>query len=154
MKCKKKEVFPFIQFVDRDENSETSEDDIKSTKWLIYVLIPLMMGTGVYNLIYNSYTSWYSFVIRTLALGVYTFGFFMMFPQVYLNYKLKSVEHLPWRMLIYRFLNTIIDDLFAFVITMPTMHMVACFRDDVIFVIYLIQMCLYRKNPKRKIVKV
>ena len=36
--------------------------------------------------------------------------------QLYLNYKLKSVAHLPWRQMSYKFLNTIIDDLFAFVI--------------------------------------
>lgn len=36
--------------------------------------------------------------------------------------QLKSVAHLPWRFLCYRSLNTVIDDLFAFVIRMPTMH--------------------------------
>eukprot|EP00960_Hanusia_phi_P020888 615796-Hanusia_phi.AAC.1 len=46
----------------------------------------------------------------------------MMTPQLFLNYKYKSVEHLPWRALIYRALNTFIDDLFAFVITMPGLH--------------------------------
>ncbi|CAN0481602.1 unnamed protein product, partial [Discosporangium mesarthrocarpum] len=45
-----------------------------------------------------------------------------MTPQLYINYKMKSVAHLPWRFLCYRSLNTIIDDLFAFVIRMPTMH--------------------------------
>lgn len=45
-----------------------------------------------------------------------------MTPQLYINYKLKSVAHLPWRFLCYRSLNTVIDDLFAFVIRMPTMH--------------------------------
>ncbi|CAM9949637.1 unnamed protein product [Laminaria digitata] len=53
---------------------------------------------------------------------VYTFGFVLMTPQLYINYKLQSVAHLPWRFLCYRSLNTIIDDLFAFVIRMPTMH--------------------------------
>lgn len=37
----------------------------------------------------------------------------------------------------YKALNTFIDDLFAFIIKMPTMHRLACFRDDVIFFIYL-----------------
>jgi hypothetical protein len=32
-------------------------------------------------------------------------------------------------MMSYKFLNTIIDDLFAFIIKMPTMHRLACFRD-------------------------
>ena len=36
-------------------------------------------------------------------------------------------------------LNTFIDDLFAFIIKMPTMHRLSCLRDDVIFVVYLYQ---------------
>ena len=39
----------------------------------------------------------------------------------------------------YKAFNTFINDLFAFIITMPTAHRVACFRDDVVFVIYLYQ---------------
>jgi len=31
-------------------------------------------------------------------------GFIRMTPQLYINYKLKSVDHLPWRTLIYRFI--------------------------------------------------
>lgn len=56
---------------------------------------------------------------------------------MFINYKLKSVAHLPWRAMVYKFLNTIIDDLFAFVIKMPTLHKLSVFRDDLIFVIYL-----------------
>ena len=44
----------------------------------------------------------------------------------------------------YKAFNTFIDDLFAFIITMPTAHRVACFRDDVVFLIYLYQR--YGKN--------
>lgn len=51
-----------------------------------------------------------------------------MLLQLYLNYKLKSVAHLPWRQMTYKFLNTIIDDLFAFVIKMPTLHRLSVFR--------------------------
>lgn len=39
--------------------------------------------------------------------------------------------------------NTFIDDLFAFVITMPTAHRMACFRDDIVFLVYLYQRWLY-----------
>ena len=41
---------------------------------------------------------------------------------------MKSVAHLPWRMLTYKALNTFIDDIFAFVIKMPTMYRIGCFR--------------------------
>ena len=46
-------------------------------------------------------------------------------------------------------LNTIVDDLFSFCITMPTLHRLACFRDDVIFVIYLYQMWVYKVDKSR-----
>lgn len=72
-----------------------------------------------------------------------------MTPQLYMNYKLKSVAHLPWRMLTYKALNTFIDDLFAFVITMPTLHRLSCFRDDLIFFIFLYQKWAYRVDYKR-----
>lgn len=56
-------------------------------------------------------------------------GFITMTPQLFINYKLKSVAHLPWRMLTYKALNTFIDDLFAFVIKMPMMYRIGCLRD-------------------------
>jgi hypothetical protein len=65
------------------------------------------------------------------------FGFIQMTPQLFINYKLKTVEHMNWNSMIYKFLNTIIDDLFAFMIPMPTLKRISMFRDDVIFVIYL-----------------
>ena len=57
-----------------------------------------------------------------------------MTPQLFINYKLKSVAHLPWRMMTYKALNTFIDDLFAFVIKMPTLYRIGCFRDGKCFV--------------------
>merc|ERR1719228_485314 len=77
------------------------------------------------------------------------FGFIMMTPQLFINYKLKSVAHLPWRMMTYKALNTFIDDIFAFVIKMPTMYRIGCFRDDVIFFIFLYQRYIYRIDPSR-----
>ena len=73
----------------------------------------------------------------------------MMTPQLFINYKLKSVAHLPWRMLTYKFLNTFIDDIFAFVIKMPTMYRLGCFRDDIIFIIFLYQRWIYRVDLSR-----
>lgn len=74
-----------------------------------------------------------------------------MTPQLYINYKLKSVAHLPWRTMIYRFLNTIIDDLAAFIITMPWLRRLSCFRDDVIFLIYIYQRHIYKVDLKRTV---
>jgi len=67
----------------------------------------------------------------------------------FVNYKLRSVAHLPWRAFMYKAFNTFIDDLFAFVIHMPTAHRVACFRDDIVFVAYLYQRWLYPVDRAR-----
>lgn len=56
---------------------------------------------------------------------------------------------MPAKTFFYKFLNTIIDDLFSFIITMPTMHRISCFRDDIIFVIYLYQRWIYRVDKNR-----
>ena len=80
---------------------------------------------------------------------VYAFGFILMTPQLFINYKLKSVAHLPWRAMVYKTLSTFIDDLFAFVIKMPTMHRLSCFRDDLIFFIVLYQRYIYPVDKAR-----
>jgi hypothetical protein len=51
--------------------------------------------------------------------------------------------------MVYKSLNTFIDDLFAFVIKMPLMHRLSCFRDDIIFFIYLYQKWAYRVDHSR-----
>ena len=51
----------------------------------------------------------------------------------------------------YRFLNTFIDDLFAIIIKMPTMHRLSCFRDDLVFVIYLYQRWIYPVDDRRQL---
>lgn len=77
------------------------------------------------------------------------FGFIMMTPQLFINYKLKSVAHLPWRVMSYKAFNTFIDDVFSFIITMPTMHRIACLRDDVVFAVFLYQKWIYRVDMTR-----
>ena len=68
-------------------------------------------------------------VLKSFISSLPRTGFITMTPQLFINYKLKSVAHLPWRMLTYKALNTFIDDMFAFVIKMPTMYRIGCFRD-------------------------
>jgi hypothetical protein len=73
----------------------------------------------------------------------------MMVPSLYINYRLKSVAHMPARAMTYKFLNTFIDDLFAFTIKMPTLHRLATLRDDVIFFVYLYQSWKYKIDYNR-----
>lgn len=53
------------------------------------------------------------------------------------------------RAMAYKFLNTFIDDLFAFTIKMPFLHRLATLRDDVIFFVYLYQAYAYKVDYGR-----
>ncbi|OIW18237.1 hypothetical protein TanjilG_06321 [Lupinus angustifolius] len=142
---------PMLRFRDRESyaQNKTKEYDDIAMKYLSYVLFLLVAGSSVYSLMYERHRSWYSWILSSLTSCVYMFGFIMMCPQLFINYKLKSVAHMPWRQMTYKFLNTIIDDLFAFVIKMPTLHRLSVFRDDIIFLIYLYQKWAYPVDKKR-----
>uniref|UniRef100_A0A2P2NGP9 Cleft lip and palate transmembrane protein n=1 Tax=Rhizophora mucronata TaxID=61149 RepID=A0A2P2NGP9_RHIMU len=142
---------PMLRFRDRESyaGNKTKEYDDLAMKYLSYVLFFLVACFSVYSLMYERHKSWYSWILSSLTSCVYMFGFIMMLPQLFINYKLKSVAHLPWRQMTYKFLNTIIDDLFAFVIKMPTLHRLSVFRDDVIFLIYLYQRWIYPVDKTR-----
>ncbi|KAK7205660.1 cleft lip and palate transmembrane protein 1-domain-containing protein [Myxozyma melibiosi] len=132
-----------------ETEKKTQEYDQIAFKYMYIASIPLLGAYAVYSLIYDTHKSWYSFIITTLVGSVYAYGFLMLVPSIYINYRLKSVAHMPRRAMAYKFLNTFIDDLFAFVIKMPILHRLATLRDDVIFLIYLYQTWLYRVDPTR-----
>ena len=93
---------------DSKVEADTAELDGVAMKYLSWVLYPLCVGGAVYSLLYTPHKSWYSWTIQTTVNGVYAFGFLFMLPQLFLNYKLKSVAHLPWRAFMYKAFNTFI----------------------------------------------
>lgn len=142
-----------IAFEDKHKLTETEEktkeyDEI-AFKYMYYLAIPLLAAYGIYSLYYDSHKSWYSYTITTLVGSVYAYGFLMMIPSLYINYRLKSVAHMPAKAMSYKFLNTFIDDLFAFTIKMPLLHRLATLRDDVIFFVYIYQRWAYRVDYTR-----
>ncbi|KAG7447533.1 cleft lip and palate transmembrane 1 [Guyanagaster necrorhizus] len=132
-----------------EDEKKTQEYDKLAFRYVSYAAIPLLAAYTVYSLVYNTHKGWYSFVISTLTSFVYMFGFAQLVPQLIINYKLKSVAHMPMKSMIYKTLSTVVDDLFAFCIKMPFLHRLACFRDDVVFLIFLYQRWIYRIDPKR-----
>jgi hypothetical protein len=129
----------------------TLESDQIATKTLGVVVLPLVVGYTLYSFAFEEHSSWFSWLITSASSAVYALGFVLMTPQLFLNYKLKSVAHLPWRVLVYKSLNTFIDDLFSFIIRMPTMARISCFRDDIVFFIYLYQRWMYPVDDSRPI---
>ncbi|KAL2871343.1 CLPTM1 family protein [Aspergillus lucknowensis] len=132
-----------------DTEQKTKEYDEIAFRYLYIVAVPLLGAYAVYSLMYNSHKSWYSYIIETLVGSVYAYGFLMMVPSLYINYRLKSVAHMPGKALTYKFLNTFIDDLFAFTVKMPWLHRLATLRDDVIFFIWLYQSYKYKVDYTR-----
>ncbi|OTB07740.1 hypothetical protein M426DRAFT_228355 [Hypoxylon sp. CI-4A] len=142
-----------ITFEDKYQLSETEEktkeyDEI-AFKYMYIASVPLLIGYAIWSLIYESHKSWYSYILTTLVGSVYAYGFLMMVPSLYINYRLKSVAHMPGKAMMYKFVNTFIDDLFAFTIKMPFLYRLATFRDDIIFFIYLYQRWAYRIDYTR-----
>ncbi|KAF8437184.1 cleft lip and palate transmembrane protein 1-domain-containing protein [Boletus edulis BED1] len=132
-----------------EDEKKTQEYDKIAFRYVSYVAIPLLMAYGIYSLVYETHKGWYSYIISTLTSFVYMFGFAQLIPQLIINYKLKSVAHMPMKAMIYKSLSTVVDDLFAFCIKMPTLHRLACFRDDLVFMVFLYQRWIYRIDPKR-----
>ena len=56
---------------------------------------------------------------------------------------------MPGRALMYKFLNTFIDDLFAFTVKMPWLYRIGTLRDDVIFFVWVYQAWKYKVDYKR-----
>ncbi|XP_070493644.1 putative lipid scramblase CLPTM1 [Chironomus tepperi] len=140
-----------VKFADKGSyvESSTKQYDNLAFKYLGWLCFPLLMGYCGYSLLYHEHRGWYSFVLNMLYGFLLTFGFIMMTPQLFINYKLQSVAHMNYRMMTYKFLNTFIDDIFAFVIKMPTLYRLGVFRDDIVFFIFLYQRWIYKVDKKR-----
>lgn len=143
-----------ISFEDKHKLSaleiETQRYDREAFDYMKWLMAPLLLAYAAYSLLYDTHKSWYSYIIATLVGSVYAYGFLMMVPGLYINYKLKSVAHMPRKTMVYKLLNTFIDDLFAFTIKMPTLHRLATLRDDVIYFIALYQSWIYRVDFRRR----
>lgn len=159
---------PHIRWSDKKqltaEEKKSREYDTLAFKYVSWVMIPILLAYTIYSLLYDTHRGWYSFVVSTLTSFVYAFGFVQLIPQLIINYKLKSVAHMPGRAMVYKTLSTVIDDLFSFIIKvcvvavvylsnitsqMPLLHRLSCFRDDVVFIIYLYQRWIYAVDPDR-----
>ncbi|KAI9222053.1 cleft lip and palate transmembrane protein 1-domain-containing protein [Blastocladiella britannica] len=130
-------------------NSKTKEFDDEAFRYLKWLMYPLLAAYFIYSLMYQEHKSWWSYFLNSAVGSIYAFGFLQSLPQLFLNYRMKSVAHMNGRVLTYKFLTTIVDDLFVFVIRMPTLQRLAAFRDDVVFIVFVIQRYLYQVDHTR-----
>ncbi|GMH95566.1 hypothetical protein TrVE_jg3661 [Triparma verrucosa] len=128
--------------------AETINYDMIAIKTVLKYLSPVMV---LYLVVagFEEYKSIYDYVITNLSSIIYFIGFAILCPQLFINYRLKSVEALPWRALCYKFSSTFIDDIFAVVIRMPLSSRLACFRDDIVFFGLCYQRWIYKIDESR-----
>ncbi|GAA5894042.1 uncharacterized protein JCM6883_003705 [Sporobolomyces salmoneus] len=133
-----------------EDEEKTKEYDKLAYKYVSWTMLPLLAAYTIYSLFANEHASWWSFSVKTLYSFISIMGFVQLVPQLIINYKLKSVAHIPMKSMMYKFTTTIIDDFFSFVVPMPLLHRLAAFRDDVVFLILLYQRWIYRVDPTRE----
>ncbi|SNX84297.1 related to cleft lip and palate transmembrane protein 1 (CLPTM1) [Melanopsichium pennsylvanicum] len=133
-----------------EEELKTQQYDKLAFKYVGIAIGPLLVGYTIYSALYQTHRGWWSFIISTATSFVYAFGFVSLVPQLIVNYKLKSTAGMNSKTFVYKILGTFVDDLFAFCIKMPTLHRLACFRDDVVFFIALYQRWIYGVDPTRR----
>ena len=88
----------FKNRIEYEKSTSTSyeEDAIKLTVKAIF--IPLAVSYLVYRVYYYPnyiQTHIFKFIIEYFFFLLNIFGFALMTPQIYINYKMKSVEHMP-----------------------------------------------------------
>jgi hypothetical protein len=132
-----------------EEERRIMEYDSTAVRYCSYLLCPMLAILSAYNLRTTEYASWWTWCISSLVDFVYLFGFISMVPQLYINYKLKSVAHLPIRAFMFKLFNTFIDDVFVLLMKMPLKHRLMALRDDVIFLGFLYQWWIYPSDKSR-----
>ena len=134
---------------EREMLALTRKCDALAFHYLGTALIPPLLGYAFFSLSCQPHESWYTFLLGLSTSTAYGIGFILMTPQLFINHKLQSVAHINFTFLAYRFFNTFIDDVFAMLITMPGMHRLAVFRDDLVFLVYLWQLYRFPSDSSR-----
>ncbi|XP_034031112.1 cleft lip and palate transmembrane protein 1-like protein [Thalassophryne amazonica] len=139
-----------------DDERKTVEYDTQASRYVSYLVYPLCISGVIFSLAYLRQKSYYSWMINSLVTGVYAFGFLSMAPQLFINHKLKSVAHLQGAALMYRGVNTLISDLcscasfFSSSGSISSSHQLSCFRDELLFLIYVCQSRCYLLKARRR----
>lgn len=139
-----------------EEERKTVEYDTQASRYLSYLVYPLCISGAIFSLAYLRQKCYFSWLLNTLVTGVYAFGFLSMAPQLFINYKLKSVSHLQGAVLTYRGINTLVSDLCSVAsffnpsLSLTSSHQLCCFRDELFFLLYLYQRRKYGSKFRRR----
>uniref|UniRef100_A0A3B5MBJ3 Lipid scramblase CLPTM1L n=1 Tax=Xiphophorus couchianus TaxID=32473 RepID=A0A3B5MBJ3_9TELE len=111
-----------------EEERKTVEYDTQASRYLSYLVYPLCISGAVFSLGYIRQKK--SYLMSVFSPGVYALGFLSMAPQLFINDK---------------GVNTLISDLCGFAsffsssVPFTSSHQLSCFRDELLFLLYLFQ---------------
>uniref|UniRef100_A0A3B3Y2X9 Lipid scramblase CLPTM1L n=1 Tax=Poecilia mexicana TaxID=48701 RepID=A0A3B3Y2X9_9TELE len=112
-----------------EEERKTVEYDMQASRYLSYLVYPLCISGAVFSLGYICQKKIIPYV-SVFPPGVYALGFLSMAPQLFINDK---------------GVNTLISDLcacasfFSSSVPFTSSHQLSCFRDELLFLLYLFQ---------------
>jgi len=79
--------------IHRDSKSNAEEltdaHDAAAMNAMGKCIYPMVVGGAVYSLVFMTHRSYISWLITSAAHGVYTMGFVLMTPQLFINYKVR-----------------------------------------------------------------
>uniref|UniRef100_A0A3B3WEW3 Lipid scramblase CLPTM1L n=1 Tax=Poecilia mexicana TaxID=48701 RepID=A0A3B3WEW3_9TELE len=116
-----------------EEERKTVEYDMQASRYLSYLVYPLCISGAVFSLGYICQKKIIPYV-SVFPPGVYALGFLSMAPQLFINDK---------------GVNTLISDLcacasfFSSSVPFTSSHQLSCFRDELLFLLYLFQRSLF-----------
>ncbi|KAI8336325.1 cleft lip and palate transmembrane protein 1-domain-containing protein [Chlamydoabsidia padenii] len=87
-----------------------------------------------------------SLTLQCLSETVYMLDFLFLLPQAIKNHRLKKVEHISRRTLLYKSLNILIDTVFAIAIKVNFIHCLACIQQDILYLFIFYQCYIYSSS--------
>uniref|UniRef100_A0A3Q3NGD6 Lipid scramblase CLPTM1L n=1 Tax=Mastacembelus armatus TaxID=205130 RepID=A0A3Q3NGD6_9TELE len=107
-----------------EEERKTVEYDTQASTYLSYLVYPLCFSGAVFSLAYLRQKNYYSWLVNSLVTGVYAFGFLSMAPQLFINHKVYLCSCASF---------------FSSSGSFSSSHQLSCFRDELLFFLYLYQ---------------
>lgn len=147
--------FPFIRLESPiSYQGQTDNIERKVMRVLMMIMAPCFLTYFLYKAYYLKVEGSMAFEIYSLLVSsamnfVAATEFVRLTPQLYLNYKMKSVPAMPWRTLAYKFVDAIIDDIANYAMGSPTLVLIMHLNDDFAFLVLLYQRYLYKEDPNR-----
>merc|ERR1712118_22700 len=80
---------PVPWFVSKVQREKADDFDSQAMKYLALILSPFIVAYGFYTMTFECHRGWYSLFLNFTASCVYSLGFVLMTPQVFINYKHK-----------------------------------------------------------------